>query len=284
MRIAITGANGLLGHGLVQVIGAKHYVLPMTRAQADLTRLPEVRRALTAARPDALIHTAAAADPDRCEANPEYAFQANVVATRNVVEVAMELGVPVAHISTDAVFDGTADSPRTESDPTNPISVYGKTKLLAEHAVMQLERYWIFRISVLFGPGKPNFISKGLQAMESGGTYTVAADQVGSATYTLDAAGKMIEVMGSGHVGLFHLSNAGACSRFELMQRAAILAGLPTNNVVGKSLSEMGRIGPRPRYAVMEMKALKMAGIALPRDWKSALAEYMRSLNRSQNF
>ena len=280
MKIAITGANGLLGHGLIQAIGAKHYVLPMTRAEADLTRLPDVRRALTAARPDALIHTAAAADPDLCEANPEYAFQTNVVATRNVVEVAKDLGVPVAHISTDAVFDGTADSPRTESDPTNPISVYGKTKLLAEQAVMQLERYWIFRLSVLFGPGKANYISKGLRALENGGTYTVAADQVGSATYTLDAAGKMIEVMGSNHIGLFHLCNAGACSRFELMQQAAILAGLPTNNVVGKLLGEMGRIGPRPRYAVMEMQALKMAGVVPPRDWKSALAEYMKSLNR----
>jgi dTDP-4-dehydrorhamnose reductase len=233
---------------------------------------------MLAARPDALIHAAGAPDPDKCEANPEYAFQTNVVATRNVVDVAKELAIPVVHISTDAVFDGSANSPRTESDPVNPISVYGKTKLLAEQAVTQLERYLIFRVSVLFGPGKENFISKGLQALRSGDTYTVAADQIGTATYTLDAASKILEVMETNHFGLFHLCNAGMCGRLELMQQAAIFAGLPTTNVVGKSLSEMGRPAPRPKYAVMEMKALKMAGIVPPRNWQAALAQYINTL------
>jgi dTDP-4-dehydrorhamnose reductase len=275
MKVAITGANGLFGHALVQVIGAAHSVLPMTRADADLIRLPDVRCFLLAARPDVLIHTAAAPDPDLCEANPEYAFQANVAATRNIVEVAEELAIPVAYISTDAVFDGSADSPRTESDPANPISVYGKTKLLAEKAVMQLKRYWIFRVSVLFGPGKANFVSKGLQSLRSGRTYTVAADQVGSATYTLDAAAKIMEIMESGHFGLFHLCNSGVCSRLELMRQAAVFAGLSTGNILGKPMAEMGRIGPRPRFVVLEMRALKLAGISPPRDWKAALAEYV---------
>jgi dTDP-4-dehydrorhamnose reductase len=212
-----------------------------------------------------------------CETNPDYAFQNNVVATRNVVQVAEELGIPVAHISTDTVFDGSANSPRTESDLANPISVYGKTKLLAEQAVMQLKRYWIFRISVLFGPGKANFVSKGLQALRGGHTYTVAADQIGSATYTLDAAKKILEVMHSNHYGLFHLCNAGVCSRFELMQQAAVFAGLSTSNIIGKPMAEMGRAGPRPKYVVLEMNALKMAGIAPPRDWKAALVEYIKT-------
>lgn len=275
MKVAITGANGLFGHALLQVIGAAHHALPMTRADADLTLLTDVRCFLLAARPDALVHTAGAPDPDRCEENPEYAFQTNVVATRNVVDVAKELAIPVAHISTDAVFDGSADSPRTESDPVNPISIYGKTKLLAEQAVMQLDRYWIFRVSVLFGPGKENFVSKGLQAMRRGDTYTVAADQIGTATYTLDAASKILQIMESHHFGLLHLCNAGVCSRFELMRQAAIFAGLPTSNLMGKSLNEMGRPAARPKYAVMDMKALEMTGIAPPRNWQAALAEYI---------
>lgn len=277
MKIAITGANGLFGHGLVQVIRRTHEVLPITHADADLTQLPEVHRVLLAGRPDVVIHAAAAPDPDKCEADPDYAFQTNVVATRNVVRVAEELGVPVAQISTDAVFDGSGNSPLNESAPTNPLSVYGKTKLLAEEAVMRLRRYWIFRVSVLFGPGKANFISKGLQALRSGGTYTVAAEQVGTATYTLDAAGKILEVMEGERFGLFHLCNTGVCSRFELMQQAATLAGLPGSHVIGKPMSEMGRLAPRPEYAVMEMKALQMAGIASPRSWQAALAEYLKA-------
>ena len=275
MKIAITGANGLFGHALVQVFGAAHSVLPLTRADADLTRQPDVRRVLLAAQVDAIVHAAAAPDPDACERNPEYAYQNNVVVTKNVVQVAREMAIPLAQISSDAVFEGMADSPRTESDPTHPLSVYGKTKLLAERAVTELEHYWIFRVSVLFGPGKANFISKGLQALRSGNTYAVASDQMGSATYTLDAAGKILEVMESNKFGLFHLSNTGPCSRFDLMQQATTFAGLATDNLIGKPLSEMGRVGPRPKYAVMEMQALKMAGIAPPRAWKESLAEYV---------
>src|SRR5260370_6437427 len=276
MKIAITGANGLFGHGLVQGMRAAHERFPMTRADADLTQLPDVRRVLLGARPDALIHCAAAPDPGVRGANPEYAFQANVVATRNIVDVAQELAIPVAHISTDAVFDGAADSPRTESDATNPISVYGETKLLAEKAVMELKRYWIFRVSVLFGTGKANFVSKGLQSLKSGRACTVAADQVGTATYTLDAAGKILQIMESDRFGLFHLCNTGVCSRLELMRQAAIFAGVSTSNILGKPLVEMGRIGPRPKSVVLDIRALKVAGISPPRDWKAALAEYVR--------
>jgi dTDP-4-dehydrorhamnose reductase len=275
MKVAITGANGLFGHALDQVVGAVHSTLPMTRADADLTRLPDVRAMLLRKRPDALIHTAAAPDPDACEKNPEHAFEVNVVATRNIVEVAKELAIPVAHISTDAVFDGSTQSLQTETDSTNPISVYGRTKLLAEQAVMQLERHWIFRVSVLFGPGKTNFVDKGLQALRSVRTYTVASDQVGTATYTLDAAGKILEVMESNRFGLFHLCNTGVCSRLELMQQAATLAGLPTGNILGKPMLEMGRAAPRPKFVVLDMAALKMAGISPPRNWKAALAEYI---------
>jgi dTDP-4-dehydrorhamnose reductase len=96
-----------------------------------------------------------------CESEPERAFENNVVATRNVVAVARELLFPVAHISTDAVFDGSASTPRIETDAVGPVSIYGMTKLLAEEAVAALDRHCIFRVSVLFGPGKDNFVDKG---------------------------------------------------------------------------------------------------------------------------
>ena len=278
MKVAITGANGLFGHGLVRVIGVKHTVYPMTRSTADLTDIDAVRRALSAEKPDVLIHTAGIPDPDLCQSEPERAFAANVVATRNVVTVAREFAFPVAHISTDAVFDGGTSTPRVETDPVGPISVYGKTKLLAEQEVAVLDGHWIFRVSVLFGPGKENFVDKGFRLLREGKTYTVASDQEGTATYTLDAAGKILEVIESGHYGLFHLCNQGACSRLELAHYAAELASLPSENIVGKSLEEMKRKGPRAKYAVMKMKALADAGIALPRHWKEAVEEYIAQI------
>ena len=277
MKIAVTGANGLFGRGLVQVFREAHSVYPLTRAEADLTHLDQARRALLAVSLDTVIHTAAIPDPDLCEREPDRAFQANVVATRNVVAIAKELGLSLAQISTDAVFDGTKTTPYTEEDKPNPISVYGKTKLLAEAEVATLQSYWIFRISVVFGPGKDNFVSKGLRTIKSGGTYTVAADQVGSATYSLDAAHTIMQVMAGGNVGLFHLSNQGVCSRLDLAQQAVICAGLPPDRVIGRPLAEMGRPAPRPKYAVMEMNALKRAGISPPRSWQAALTEYVNT-------
>jgi dTDP-4-dehydrorhamnose reductase len=280
MKIAITGANGLFGHGLVRIMSAQHEVFPMTRATADLTDVAALRRALISEKPDVVVHTAGLPDPDVCESEPERAFAANVLATRNVVNVARELSFAVAHISTDSVFDGAATTPRTETDPVAPISVYGKTKLLAEEAVKALDRHWIFRVSVLFGPGKENFVDKGLRLLREGSPFTVASDQLGSATNTLDAASKILEVIASGHYGTFHLCNQGECTRLELARYAAELAHLPSDNIIGKPLAEMKRKGPRPKYAVMEMKALADAGISLPRHWKDALADYVRSAGK----
>jgi dTDP-4-dehydrorhamnose reductase len=282
VKIAITGANGLFGHGLVAVIGKTHDAVALTRADADLRRAQDVRRVLTDLAPEAIVHAAAVPDPDVCEANPEYAFEVNVKATDHIVDVARELSMPVALISTDAVFDGLADSPRTESDPTSPISVYGKTKLLAENSVAQLKRYWIFRVSVLFGPGKANFVSKGIEALRGGRVYKVARDQVGTATYTLDAATKIIEVIEGSHTGLFHLSNTGVCSRLDLIEEAATMVGVSTDNLVGRPMAEMGRLAPRPKHAVLEMAALNRAGIATPRPWQEALSEYLRSYRMAQ--
>ena len=109
--------------------------------------------------------------------------------------------------------------------PPAPITVYGRTKLQAEQAVKTLERYWIFRVPVLFGPGKINFVEKGLRKVAAGEEYKVASDQLGCATHTVDAGLKIMEVAEAGRYGLYHLANQGACTRYELARAAAELAG-----------------------------------------------------------
>ncbi len=183
----------------------------------------------------------------------------------------------MAFISTDAVFDGLKRTPYTESDPANPPTVYGRSKLMAEQIVRYLPSHWIFRVSVLFGPGKTNFVEKGLHALAAGEEYVVASDQMGSATYTLDAAEKILEVVEAKRYGLYHLSNTGACSRLELARQAATFAGLNPSRVVGKPMEQMGRLAKRLKYAVMEMEALQAARFKLPRRWQDALAEYIRT-------
>ena len=283
MRVTVTGSTGLFGHGLVEVFRSRHTVFPLTRAEVNITKAEEVRVVLAKLRPDIIVHAAATPDLDICEADPGTAFLVNVEGTRHVVEAAQEINAAVAYISTDAIFDGRKQTPYTESDPTHPPTVYGRTKLLAEQMVRDLPAHWIFRVSVLFGPGKTNFVEKCLRKIAAGEEYVAASNQVGTATYTLDAARKIAEVLESRHYGLFHLSNAGACSRLELARRAAALAGLDPEKVIGKPAEQMGRLAPRLNYSVMEMEALKQAGFALPRNWEEALAEYIRALDQLQN-
>lgn len=275
MRIVITGGNGLLGFGLDHVVRQRHESFPITRAQADLTVPGRVRSALAALRPDVVIHTAGIPDLDKCERNPSEAFRVNVGATVNVVSVARQMKFGVALISSDAVFDGLKDSPYEESDAPRPLSVYGRTKVEAEKQVQRLKDHWIFRVSVLFGPGKDNVVVNCLRTIKSGENYVAASDQIGSATYTLDVAEKILEVVEAQRYGLYHLCNQGRCTRLELAQYAAQLARLDQSKIEGRTREQMKRLARRPRYAEMKMAALEKAGFSLPRSWGVALAEYL---------
>jgi dTDP-4-dehydrorhamnose reductase len=279
MKIAVTGAAGLFGRGLVQLFSERTEVVSLTRADADITDAKRMRDLLISLKPDVVVHPAGIPDVDYCELHPEEAFRTNADATRDLVAIAKEIDAAFAFISTDAVFDGKSERPYVESDPVNPPSVYGRTKVAAEEYVRKYERHWIFRVSVLFGPGKANFVSKGVTQAMAGKMCVVASDQLGSALYTIDGARTMLDVFGSGKFGTFHLCNQGACTREELARKSFELAGMDSSLVVGKSMSEMRRPGPRLQYAVMEMRALRENEIQLPRTWEEALGDYVKTLN-----
>jgi dTDP-4-dehydrorhamnose reductase len=275
MRVAITGANGLLGNGLVRVFNERHSAVGLSHMECDITDGARVREVFEKNRVEAVVHAAAIPNLDICEADPALALRVNVEGTRNVGAAARDLGAMVAHISTDAVFDGEKRNPYIESDPAVPSTVYGKTKLQAEEIVRGLPSHFVFRVSVLFGPGKMNFVSKGLLKLANGEVYEVASDQMGGALHTLDGARKIMEVMEAKRFGTYHLANSGTCDRVELARRAATAAGLDSGKIIGKPSAEMGRPAKRQKYAVMEMRALQQAGFALPRRWQEALAEYV---------
>jgi dTDP-4-dehydrorhamnose reductase len=277
MRIAITGAAGLFGHGLVAAFSLRHTVIPLTRADADITDADAVRVLLERIRPEVVVHPAGIPDLDIADADPARAHLVNVEGTRHVVESARAVGAAVVYISTDAVFNGQSTRPYVESDQPDPITVYGRTKLAGEILTQTQPQHWIFRVPVLFGPGKTNFIEKGLRKIAAGEDYRVASDQIGCATYTVDAGYKIMEVVEARRYGLYHLANQGTCTRFELARRAVELAGLDSNKVVGVPSVELGRRAPRLKYAVMEMAALKAAGFSMPRPWLEALADYLRT-------
>ncbi len=278
MRIVVTGAAGLLGSAMVREFLTKHEVTALNHQQGDITRPDELRQALAAAQPDVIIHTAAIPDLDVCEADPALAYLVNVHGTRHIVEEAKALGAALVHISTDAVFDGLASQPYHEDSETRPPTVYGRTKLRGELLARTLSQSWILRIPVLFGPGKTNFIEKGLRRLAAGEKYAVASDQIGGALYTVDAARTVMQLVEAHRYGLYHLANRGACTRFDLARMAAGLAGLEPGLVQGVPAAAMGRRAVRLQYAVMDMDALSKVGIPLPRPWQDALREYVQSL------
>jgi dTDP-4-dehydrorhamnose reductase len=278
MKIAITGAAGLFGCGLVQVFSRSHDVAPLTHPNMDITKVDEVRDTFKRIVPQVVVHPAGTPDLDICESDPAKGFLLNFHGARNVMMAAQEVGAVVVYISTDAVFDGKKGTPYIETDPAIPPTVYGRTKLRAEQLVLSAPSNFAFRVSALFGPGKTNFVQKVLENLRAGREVVVASDQLGSATYTLDAAQKIMEVVEARRPGLYHLSNQGACSRYDLAKRAAEIAGLDTGKVIGKPSAQMRRRAQRLKYAVMEMSALAKAGFALPRNWQEALAEYIGTL------
>lgn len=277
MKIAITGAAGLFGHALVRVFGERHTVAPLTHQDVDITCEDAVEAVLVKTKPDVVIHAAAIPNPDVCEENPARAYAVNVHGTRYMAAAARRVGARVAYISTDAVFDGHKTTPYTEDDPTGPATVYGRTKLRSEQIIQAAGESWIFRVSVLFGPGKENSVDKGLRSAAAGKPYVVASDQMGNATYTLDAARTMREIIEAGRYGLYHVANSGACTRIELVRRAAEMAGIDPARITGKPLREMGRPAKRLPYSVMDCRALERAGLPPLRSWTEALAEYISS-------
>lgn len=280
MKIAITGAAGLFGYGLVQIFNEGHTVYPLTHAEMDITRAEDVEATLSRIRPEVVIHAAAIPNPDTCEEDPARAYAVNVHGARHVCSSARNAGALVAYISTDAVFDGLNrfNRPYQEGDPTGPVTVYGRTKLRAEEIVREGDEYWTFRVSVLFGPGKENFVDKGLHKLKAGKTYVAASDQLGNASYTLDLARTIRRVIEARKYGLYHLANTGSCTRLELARRAAEMGGLNPEGITGKTLDQMERPAKRLPYSVMEFKALQQAGFPALRTWDEALQEYMASV------
>jgi dTDP-4-dehydrorhamnose reductase len=278
MKIGLTGPTGLFGQGLLRVLGEQHEVLSLPHAHLDLIDKKAVFESLQGAGLELLVHPAGIPDIDLCEIHPDQCWQTNVEATRNLCQAAEQFGFGLAFISTDAVFDGEKNRPYVETDEVNPPTVYGRSKVAAEELVKRLAEHWIFRVSVLFGPGKTNFVERGIKKLRQGEEYVVASDQMGSATYTIDAARTILQICQTGRSGIYHLSNAGACTRYELACEAARLAGLDSTGIKGKPMSSMQRPAVRLKYSVMEMAALNQAGVPTPRPWHAALKEYVENL------
>src|SRR3989442_15389847 len=267
MRAMVLGAAGMLGHDLVATAPQTAIPLPFTRAELDITDARGVAEKVAEFEPDVVINAAAYSAVDRAESEAEASFRVNGAAVGELGRIAREAGARVIHFSTDYVFDGTSTDPYTEQSPTNPLSVYGASKLAGEAALAESgARYLIVRTQWLFGTHGRSFPRTMWERAKARTASRGVSDQFGHPTYSLDLARATGALVPSGLSRVIHVANAGvatwydvarrvyaACGAEELLQPCSTAqfptpARRPARAVLGTTRSEQALGGPLPRW------------------------------------
>ncbi|MEW6226549.1 MAG: dTDP-4-dehydrorhamnose reductase [Bacillota bacterium] len=283
MRVAITGATGLLGDSLCRVLGKAHEVLGLSHRQLEVGDFRQTLQAIRELRPDAVIHSAGIPDPDRCEADPNRAYQVNAIGTRNVAVACLESKVQMVYIGTDQVFDGTKGTDYDEFDQPNPVNVYGRSKLAGESFVREIvPRHYVIRCAWLYGGQKPNFVTNLLWRAVAGQQTELAIDHYSTPTDVDDLSTSIGAILESGQYGTYHATSQGSCSRFEMGRIILDEAGLPADMALPISLAEDKRLARRPPRTVLANLALKLCGLPLITAFDVALRRYVSSLKREE--
>jgi dTDP-4-dehydrorhamnose reductase len=282
MKILVTGANGQLGTDLCKVL-RDFELIPLTDKDIEISDMSSVKQAFSKYKPHIIINTAAFVRVDDCEDEKDKSFSVNALGARNVAVVAQELGARLVHLSTDYVFGGEAEprtAPYTEFDTPVPLSIYGKSKLGGENLVRHFcLRHFIVRTSGLFGVagsmGKGgNFIETMLRLAKERDELRVVDDQVFSPTYTTDLARKIVQLMTTDYYGIFHITNRGACSWYELTTEILKLAGIKTT-VIPITSDQYPQKARRPHFSVLDNYHLRLLGMDDMRPWQEALKDYL---------
>jgi dTDP-4-dehydrorhamnose reductase len=261
MRITVTGANGLVGSRLCRLLVIHgHVVTAIARGErrtvgdfeylsCDLADHEGVGRALAAARPEVVVHTASMTEVDACERSPEAAWAANTLAAAHVARHARASGAHLIHVSTDYVFDGQ-DGPYDEDARPNPSGVYARTKWLGEEAVRLLAGSWaIARTAVVYGyppSQRPNFGSWLLGTLREGKTARLFVDQYVSPSLALNVAEQLTEVAERRLDGIWNIAGAEVVNRMEFGEALVDVFGLDRRLLVPIKLADAGMASPRP--------------------------------------
>lgn len=280
MKVAIFGVGGQLGRAVAALLATRHEVVAIDHDRADIRHAEAVLELVRAARPDCVINAAAMTHVDRCENEPVAAFEVNALGARNIARAAASANARLVHISTDYVFDGKKPSPYVEDDVPGPINAYGVSKLAGEYFVRaECAAHAIVRTSGLYGwyvcRGKgASFAETVLARARQGQALRIVSDERLTPTFTEDLAAQ-IRVLVERDVpsGVYHATNAGACSWFEFASELLRIAGVQTS-LEAIPASEWKSPTRRPKNSVLENRALAGLGFDVMPDWRDALARY----------
>jgi dTDP-4-dehydrorhamnose reductase len=283
MKIAISGAGGLVGACLAQELAPTHEVDALKRADLDITDRQAVKRWVDAARPNLIINCAVA-QVDPCERDPQMAAAISTSGPQYLAEAAAEIGAEVMHFSTNYVFAGdrTDGASYTIEDETHPINVYGRSKLEGERAVMEANpRSYIIRTAWVYGLGKESFLASVPRKLRKRERVEAIIDIYSTTTYVRDLAARTAEIIARGHHGIYHVANEGTCSYYEFAAETARLVGLTETEagelIVKRRESEMNRPARRPVWTPLRCLLSAELGLLPLRDWRAALADYIHT-------
>ena len=253
---------------------AGHEVRALARADLDVRDAAAVRAAVAAARPDAVVNSAAYTDVDGAEADEGAATALNGDAAGHVAAAAHAAGAFTVQVSTDYVFDGRATRPYVESSPTAPLGAYGRSKLAGERAVAAAapgDAHAVVRTSWLFGVHGANFVATMLRLAEERDALTVVDDQVGCPTFTGHLATALVALAEARAPGIHHVAGAGSCSWHDLAAAAFAARGATVALARGRT-ADLGRPAPRPAYSVLRTERADTP--VLP-PWEEGLHAYL---------
>lgn len=282
-KTIIIGSNGQLGADLLTCFPENSVAL--THADVEITNENQVIAIMRDIKPSVVLNTAAFHQAARCEAQPSKAYEVNAVGAVNLAKACELVNAVLVHFSTDYVFDGAKNSPYVETDPVNPLSVYGLSKAAGEAAVANYcQRHYVVRSCGLYGrvPSRAkgdNFITKIRRLARERGEVTVVNDEIVTPTWTLSLAKQIRRLLDDDSVryGLVHASSEGQCSWYEFTEEIFRLTGT-TSRLTPVSVASSTPDIRRPRYSVLDNRALKEARADVMDGWRDSLAGYLTSI------
>ena len=282
MRAVITGGSGRLGAAMVRAFASGHHPVACPgHADLDITRPDRVRAVVARLRPDVIINCCAYNAVDAAEADPASAYAVNARGPAALAAAAADTGAVLVHFSTDFVFDGEASTPYREDAPTNPISVYGASKLAGEDAVRTLPAHYILRVSSLFGGrgihGQRATVDYIAGTLLAGGTVRAQVDRWVTPSYVpevIEATRLLVE--GDAPFGTYHCVSSGAATWHDLASAIAHRLGLPAR-IQGVTAAELRPGAPRPRFCALSNDKLRSIGVPVSA-WEASLASHLAML------
>ena len=279
-RLLILGAGGLVGSELITLSAAEGFVPSgLSHADCDITLPESLRRSLAMGPFTAVVNCAAYNAVDRAEAEPEAANLVNCAGAGYAAAAARASSLPFVHYSTDFVFDGRRGSPYLETDHPNPLSAYARSKAMGDEAVRRANpRHFILRVGCLYGSGGKGFGSTLVARLRAGQRVKADAERRLQPTWGRAVARQTLALLGSDRFGLYHAMCHGETTWADFAVELARLAGFDPRLVDPVSTDELRAPAQRPRYAVLENRALGALGLDRMPTWQVALQGYLEGL------